>query len=74
MNYLLEFTGDLLYFVLSIILLPLFVLVQLLLWSVPAAKFVKASSKRLFKIRIRRSYHLPHFLDLIVERAAKKHI
>ncbi|MFL5808698.1 MAG: hypothetical protein ACJ749_04205 [Flavisolibacter sp.] len=74
MNHLLVFTGDLLYFVLSIILLPLFMLVQLLLWTVPAAKFIKANSRKLFKIRIRRTYHLPHFLDLIFERAVKKHI
>ena len=74
MNHLLEFTGSVLYMLLSIILLPLFLLVQFLLWTVPALKFIKITSLKIIRYKSKRTYQIPHFIDLVFERLAKKHL
>jgi len=71
MNYLLEFTGAVLYLALSVVLFPLFVLVQLLLLTVPAVKYTHASLKRMLRFRAKRTHHMPHVLELLFEKVRR---
>jgi hypothetical protein len=70
MNELLEFTGALIYLALNIILFPLFLLLQFMLWSPGAIKYLYNASR---KIRFRTrdwkvGYQLRHLMDFVWER------
>jgi len=73
MNNFLDVVGALMYIAFNIILFPLFLLINCLLWSVVAARYIKAYSLSLRKARSgnkRPSYHFPvaiqlHFRKLV---------
>jgi hypothetical protein len=73
MNELLEFAGALLYFVLNIVLFPLFLLVDAMLWSVIALRrgnLYMARLKPLLRNQ-RISYRLKHLMDGVLERGLR---
>lgn len=69
MNSFLDFAGGLIYFVLSIVLFPLFLFTQFLLGSVTAYRQMRTYTHQLKKrvVVYRSRLHLPHF-DLIAKR------
>lgn len=67
MNTLLDITGAILYFILSVVLFPVFLLLEGMLLSVVVYRHGRAAS-RLFIKRMRRShYRLPR-IDVILKR------
>ena len=67
MNDLLEFTGAMLYFTVSIILCPLFLFLEFMLWSVVAARKINSQMAK-WKLVIRRrsvGYQLRHLFAFV---------
>jgi hypothetical protein len=67
MNSILDISGAFLYFIVSIVLLPLFLLTDLFLWSIVAYRGIRAFQKRIQKARARRKpfvFHFPIHVDL----------
>jgi hypothetical protein len=69
MNQFLDFTGALLYLVFSIVLIPVFAALQLVLWSASVASYGKLVYRHI-KSRQgnRKAYPLRSVIDLALER------